>query len=367
MLLIGAVLLIQSLARLRRVDPGFRAGNLLTMKITLPQQRYEELVHRVESIPGVRSAAVTLTLPTTGWAGTPVHAAAQPPLRLNERPIAILQAVTPGYFRTLGIPLRRGRDFEKRDSASAPVVAVINENLARRFWPAYPSGEDPVGRYILAGASPAAVQIIGIVGDVRQSGLAEAAELGLYRPRTQTPALPAMFAVRTEGDPLQSVAAIRREMLAVDPHQAITSVKTMTDIVDASEGRRQSIMILLALLASTGLLLAIIGIYGVVTYSVALRRREMGIRRALGAPPGNVLRLVLGLGLRLALAGAVIGIAGALAFARVLESLLYQVSATDPVTFTGVVLLLLFAAMAASYFPARRAEHVEPMAVLRLD
>ena len=349
------------------MDPGFRTGNLLTMKITLPPPRYEELVHRVESIPGVRSAAVTLTLPTTGWAGTPVHAAAQPPLRLNERPIAILQAVTPGYFRTLSIPLRRGRDFEKRDTAAAPPVALINESLARRFWPAYPSGLDPVGQYILAGASPVAVQVIGIVGDVRQSGLAEAAELGLYRPRTQTPALPAMFAVRTEGDPLRLVTAIRREMLAIDRYQPITAVKTMADIVDASEGRRQSIMMLLASFAATGLLLAVIGIYGVVAYSVAQRRREMGIRRALGASRGNVLRMVVRQGLGLALAGAAIGIAGAFALSRVLESLLYQVSATDPLTFAGVVLFLIFVALAASYYPAHRAAQIEPMAALRTD
>lgn len=203
-LLPGAALLIESLAGLSRVQPGFEPRNLLSMEITLPQPRHRELVRRVESIPGVEAAAITLTLPMTGYAGTPVQAAGQPRLKLNERPIAILQTVTPGYFRTLDIPMRGGRDFALSDTATTPLVAIVNESLARRFWP----GQDPVGRHILIGSNPS---------------LAEDAVPGVYRPRTQTPEMPAMFAVRTGADPLRLVKAIRHELATIDANQAIQS------------------------------------------------------------------------------------------------------------------------------------------------
>lgn len=365
-LLIGAALLVESLARLHRVNPGFQPQNLLTMRITLPQARHEELVRRVESIPGVRAAAVTLTLPMTGWAGTPVHPTDQPLVKLNERPIAILQTITPGYFQTLGIPLKRGRDFASRDSQTAPLVAIINETLARRFWPSYPNGEDPVGHYILAGANPGPLQIVGIAGDVRQAGLGEQISPGIYRPRTQTPEMPAMFAVRTEGDPMRFVNAIRHEIRAIDGNQAISAVQTMEAVVDASEGQRRSILILLGLFAATGLVLAIVGIYGVVAYSAAQRTKEMGIRRALGAQQPDIIRLVMTEGLNLAIAGAALGIGGALALTRVMKGLLYEISATDPATFIAVALLSMTVALMASYIPARRASRIEPTEALKL-
>jgi predicted permease len=376
-LLIGAALLIESFARLRKVAPGFETRNLLTMQLALPPSRsgaqagnaaaLEELVQRVESLPGVRSAAVTLTLPMTGYAGTPVHLVGQPPLPLNKRPIAVLQVITPGYFRTMGIAQRRGRDLAAQDSSAAPLVVVINEAMARRFWPAYPHGEDPVGHSILAGASPDPLQIVGIVSDVRQAGLASDADAGIFRPRAQAPPMSAMFAVRTEGDPLRLVNAIRGQVMAVDRDQSITAIKTMDDVVDESEGQRKGIMILLTLFAATGLLLAIVGIYGVVAYSVAQRTREVGIRRALGAQQGDVLRLVLGHGMALVAAGAVVGLAGALAMTRVLKGLLFEVSPTSPSTFAGISLLLFIVALLASYIPARRAMQIQPAAALRAD
>jgi putative ABC transport system permease protein len=374
-LLIGAALLIESLARLRRVDPGFHAANLLTMQFALPQGRYdttpkisaffEELVQHVESVPGVRSAAVMMTLPMTGWAGTPVHLVGQPLVKLNERPIAILQCITPEYFRTLEIPLRRGREFASRDSVNAPPVAIINEALARRFWPAYPNSEDPAGHYILAGANPQPLQIVGVVANVRQSGLADDAGLGLYRPRTQTPPYSAMFAVRTEGDPLRFVNAIRSQLLAIDRYSAITAVKTMDDIIEASEGQRRSIMVLLGLFAAAGLLLAVVGIYGVISYSVAQRMKELGIRSALGARQGDILRLVLGQGLGLTLAGAALGIGGALALTRVMKGLLFGVSATDPATFAGITCCYLLSRWQQAIF--RRAGRRESIPQWRCE
>ncbi|MEO8131151.1 MAG: ABC transporter permease [Bryobacteraceae bacterium] len=375
-LLIGAALLIESLARLRQVDPGFQTASLLTMQIGLPLTRYdttqkqtaffEDLVRRVESVPGVRGAAVTLTLPMTGYAGTPVHLVGSPLLQLNERPIATLQAVTPGYFRTLAIPTRRGRDFEARDKSDTPFVAIINESLARRFWPAYPKGEDPVGHHLLAGANPEPLQIVGVVADVRQGGLADEATLGIYRPRSQTQPLPAMFAVRTTGDPLRYAYAIRSQVTAIDRDQAVTNVKSMEQVVEASEGQRQTIMILLAVFAGIGLLLAVVGIYGVIAYSVAQRTKELGIRRALGAKESDILKLVLEQALGLTIAGAVLGIAGAVALTRLLQGLLFGVSPTDSLTFGGITFLLILVALAASYVPARRAARVDPSTALRI-
>ena len=366
-LLIGAALLMESLARLRQVDPGFQPQNLLSMQIQLPQSKHDELVQRVESIPGVESAAVTLTLPMTGWAGTPVQASGAPPLALNERPIAILQSITPGYFRTLAIPLQRGRNFGPLDTPSSPLVAIISERLARRFWPLYPNGEDPVGKSIIQGSSPQELRIVGIVADIHQNGLASGADMSIYRPRAQTPNFSAMFAVRTAGDPLRFVNAIRGQVAAIDPNQTITAVKTMSDIVEGSEQQRQSILILLGSFASAGLLLAMIGIYGVIAYSVAQRAKEVGIRRSLGAQNQDILRLILAKGLALAMTGAALGVAAAVALTRLLQSLLFEISATDPATFLAVTLLLVCAALLASYLPARRAVRLEPSEVLRSE
>jgi predicted permease len=354
--------MIESLVRLRRVDPGFRPDNLLTMRIALPQPRLDELVERVESMPGVRGAAVTLTLPMTGFAATPVQAAEARLLKLNERPLAILQSVTPGYFRTMGIALNRGRDFSRRDSASAETVAIINQALARRLWA---NGEEPVGRLILAGANPNPLRVVGVVANVRQAGLSVQAEAGIYRPRAQTPEMSAMFAVRTEGDPMRYVSAIRAQVAAIDPDQTVTAVRTMAEIVDASEGRRQSIMTVLALFASAGLLLAVVGIYGMVAYAAVQRTREMAIRRALGAPTGSILRLVLRHGLKLAIAGVLAGLAGAWAVTRVLGTLLFEIGPTDPAVFAASVALAIVCSLAASYIPARRAARIEPSTVLR--
>jgi predicted permease len=374
-LLIGATLLMESLAHLYRVDPGFKPANLLTMQISLSPSRYgtdqkraafyEDLVQRVESLPGIRSAAVTLTLPLTGFARTPVQLADQPPLKLNERPLGIIQNVTPAYFRTLEIPLRRGREFTARDILGAAPVTIINESLARRFWPSYPNGQDPVGQHILIGASSDPVEIVGIVADVHQSLEADARP-GMFRPCAQIPPLSAMFAVRAEGDPLRFVNSVRSQVLAIDRDQAVSGVRTMDDVVEAEVGQRRLILMLLGLFAGAALLLTLVGIYGMIAYWVVQRTKEFGIRGALGAQQGNILWLVIGQGLSLTLGGEAIGIAGALALTRVMKALLFQVSATDPLTFVGIGLLLVLLALTATYIPARRATRIDPMAALRL-
>jgi len=374
-LLIGATLLMESLAHLNRVNPGFNPANLLTMRITLSPTRYDtdqkksaffgDLLSRVETLPGVRGAAASITLPMVGFPMTPVQPADAPPLKLNERPFGALQHITPGWFRAFEVPLRRGREFEARDRLGSAPVAMINESFARLFWPAYPNGVDPVGRYIRIGANPRPAEIVGIVADAHQA-LETDPMPAVYRPLAQYPVASAAFAVRTEGDPLRFASVIRAQVLEIDRDQPVSDVQAMDRVVEASEGQRRLIVLLLGLFACTALLLAVVGIYGAIAYSVSQRTGELGIRRALGAQQMDILLLVMGPGLGLTLAGAALGIGGALALTRVMKSLLFQVSATDPSTYAGIALLFALVALAASYIPARRAVRIDPTAALRV-
>ncbi|HYR88937.1 MAG TPA: ABC transporter permease [Terriglobia bacterium] len=373
-LLIGATLLMESLARVQRVDPGFNPTNLLTMRLSLSPLRYDtdqkkaaffdELIQRVQSLPGVRNAAVTWTLPMMGWAGRPVQLADRPPVMLNERPIAIEQSINPEYFRTLQIRLVRGREFTARDTLSAPPVLIINETMARRFWPEYPNGQDPIGQRILMGVNPQPAEIVGIVADVRQ-GLDSELRPALYRAYPQSPQPAVSFAVRTDGDPMRFVSSVRNQVLAIDPDQPISEVRTMEDMVEATLGQRRLVMRLLGLFAGVALMLAMVGMYGVIAYSVAQRTPEIGVRMALGAHPQDILRLLVRQGLFMTMSGVVLGLAGAFGLTRVLNSFLFEVSATDPRTFAGIALLFIVVALSAIYIPVRHATRIDPMAVLR--
>ncbi len=372
-LLIGATLLMESLVRLYRVDPGFQPANLLTMHISLPQARYnvatritffEELARRVGALPGVRGAAVAQALPMTTGNASPIYVAELPPVNRNEWPVARLQGITTGYFHTLEIPLRKGREFTESDGLG-PLVAIINESLARRFWPAYPRGRDPVGQHLLIGG--ATLEIVGIVADVHDASLAAGSGPEVYAPIKHDSLQAADLAVRTTGDPLGFVNAVRAQVLAIDPSQPVSAVRTMDEIIDASIGQRRLTMLLLGAFAGVALLLAVIGIYGVIAYSVAQRTQEFGIRRALGAQSSDIVRLVLKHSLGLALSGVTLGIGAAVALTRVMDSLLFHVSATDPATFAVIALLFLVVALAASYIPAHRSTRVDPMATLRIE
>jgi predicted permease len=374
-LLIGASLLLESFGRLTGVDPGFRPANLLTMQIALPMSRYdwrkqraffEELVERVQSVPGVSGVTVTRTLPMTARIATPVAVAELPAVDLKDRPPAQMQTITPGYFQTLGIALRRGRAFndtDKPDSGGTPLI--INESLARLFWPAYPRGQDPVGQHILIGNGKSGCEIVGVVADVHERGLDASAMPELYLPLADNPVQTAALVVRTKGDPHRFVNSVRAQVAAIDRDQAVSNVKTMDEMIESSVGQRRLTLVLLGSFAGTAFLLAIIGIYGVVSYSVAQRTKEMGIRRALGAQRGDILRLILGQGLGLALGGVAIGVAGAFALTRVMTTLLFHVDATDPATFVSIPLVFVAVALVASYIPARRATRIEPLIALR--
>jgi predicted permease len=377
-LLIGAALLMESVAHLRQVDPGFNPANVLTLSVSLPLSRYDtdqkktvfhtELLRRVESLPGVLGATAALSLPMTAFPGTPVQDAGKPPLKLNERPIATILNVTPGYFRTLEIRLKRGRDFTDRDIPGAQRVAIIDEGLARLLWPTYPAGQDPVGqRLLVGGVNPQPAEIVGIVADVRQNLEKNIWPGSVYVSFAQNPPSFAMLAIRTQGDPLRFIRAVREQVQAIDRDQPISAVRTMETLVEAQVGQRHLIVTLLGSFAGVALLLALIGIYGLIAYSVAQRTREVGIRRALGAQHGDILRLVVGQGFGLALAGVAAGVGGAVALTRVMKDLLFHVSATDPATFVGIALLFILVALAASYIPARRATRIDPMDALRVD
>ncbi|MGC2660428.1 MAG: ABC transporter permease, partial [Bryobacteraceae bacterium] len=359
-LLIGTALLIESVSRLRGVDVGFNPANLLTANISLSASRYgtdqkralyfQELVDRVGTSPGIRSAAAAMFLPMMGFAGTPVQDAAKPVLKLNERLIATLGVVTPGYFHTLEIPFRRGRDFTIRDKEGAQRVAIIDEAMARKFWPSYPSGQDPIGqRMWVGGVNPNPAEIVGIVANVHQSLENNGWPETVYLSFAQNPQPFGILAVRTVGKPLDSTSTVREQVTALDRDQSISEVKSMDELVDEQVGERRLLAILLGSFASMAMLLVLMGIYGIIAYSVTQRTQEMGIRRALGAQQSDILGLVVGQSFRLVVAGVGVGVVGAIGLTRLMESLLFNVSPTDPLTFALVALLFLLVALAASY------------------
>jgi putative ABC transport system permease protein len=377
MLLIGTTLLIQSLAHVYRVDPGFQPAHLLTMHIALSPKRYDtedkrnsfydQLLERVESLPGVRYAAVSLTLPLQPSAGIPVQLAAGLPMKLNERPISIIQLISPAYFRAMEIPLKRGREFTAHDNSQSPPVVIINQSLARRFWPAYPNGPDPVGQYMLVGSNHPPKEIVGVSADVHEEGKDQDPGFEIYVPNAQVPSPAVALVLRTAGDPKLLVGAVQKQVLAIDSEQPVSDVTTMDEVVEDSEGQLRLMMKLLAGFAGIATLLATIGLYGVISYSVLQRTKEIGIRQALGAQRGDVLSLFIRQGFGLSVAGIVVGIAAGLALTRVLKDMLFGVSATDPATFAGVSILFVLVALLASYIPARRAAKVDPMVALRYE
>ena len=374
-LLIAAALLLESLARVYRVDPGFQASNLLTMRLAPSPTRYNNeqklagfykaLVEQIDSLPEVTHAAITRTLPMTGYAAAPVQVTGRAEAKLNERPLATIQNITPDYFRTMKIPLRRGREFTAHDNAEAPPVVVIDESTARRFWPQYPAGPDPVGEHVLIGAHSAPLEIVGIVADIKQAGLTEEPRPGVYFSAAQRPPETAMLVIRLSGDPLTFVNVIRKQILILDQDQPVSEIASMTEVVDASQGQLRVMMTLLGTFAALATIIAVIGLYGIISYSVAQRTKEIGIRKALGAQHGNILALVIIQGLRLALSGLVLGLCGALFVTRLLHDLLFQVKATDPLTYVGIATLFVIVALLASYLPARRAASIDPLTTLR--
>jgi putative ABC transport system permease protein len=376
-LLVGTGLLLKSLARLTGIDPGFRSANLLTMQIALPTSRYndwrkqivffEKLIQQVGALPGVRGAAVARTLPMTARVATPAAVVELPHVNLRDRPQAQMQTVSPGYFQTLEIPLHRGRQFDDHDQpATGRTPLIINERFARLFWPDYPHGQDPIGKHVLIGNQQrGGWEIIGIVADVHERALSTEAIPELYLPLAYNAVATAGVVIRAQSDPRRLVNSVRAQVAAIDHDQAISNVKTMDEMIEESIGQRRVTLALLGAFAGVALMLALVGIYGVMAQSVAQRTKELAIRSALGAQSDDILRLILGEGLVLTVAGIGTGIVGALGLTRFLVSLLFHVRATDPVTFAAIGLLVIVASVAAAYIPAQRASRIDPIAELR--
>lgn len=370
-LLCGAGLLLQSFVRLIRVHPGFRPHHLLTMKIALPSGKYpkseqtsaylDRLLERLPAIPGVRSAAAATTLPLSGesdW-GTFLIAGRSSP-DWTKALAASWRGVSVDYFRTLGVPLLRGREFTSADARNQN-TAIINEAAAKKFWP----GTDPIGQKILERDRPTPLEIIGVVANTKGIGLDAEAKAEMYTvPRGLWYAF---LLLRTDEEPSRMAPMVREQVAALDRDVPVYQVATMDELLNRSVAPKRFTLFLLALFAALALGLAAVGIYGVLAFSVSRRTHEIGIRLALGAHPRDILRLIVRQGMDLVFLGIVLGIAGAVALTRLMASLLYGVSATDPATFVAVAVLLTFVAVLACYVPARRAMRVDPMAALRCD
>jgi len=374
-LLAGAGLMVRSFQSIQAVDPGFRPERVLTFDLSLPAARYKEdaqltgfydqLGARAAALPGVERAAVTSALPLSGGDILSFVIEGRPELPPEKVQDAEYSTVSPEYFDVMGIRLVSGEKFTERDRAGAPAVTLISETMARKYWP----GEDPVGKRINLG-DPARSPwrtVVGVVKDIRREALDKEPYPQMYSPIAQFPRRGLSVVARASGDPLGLVPAVRRELAGLDKDLPLSNVRTMEQVLAESVARRRFQMLLIAAFAGIGLLLAAVGIYGVISYSVAQRRHEIGVRMALGARAPDILRLVVGQGLGLALAGVGVGLLAAFALTRVMSSLLYGVSATDPVTFACVSLALLGVALLACLIPARRATKVDPMVALRYE
>ena len=380
-LLIGAGLLIRTFVSLRGVDPGFDPHNVLTFEVAPNGKQYEttakhldysqRALERIKSVPGVEAAAVTSNLPLSRWLNLTVEVEGRP----NSERSTEYRIITSEYFQVLRMKLLRGRQFDETDTASREPVVIVNESYASRVF----KDTDPIGQRLIVQRTPGnarSSQVVGVVSDLKQFGLSSPAPAAVFVPLAQVPDkvlliarqfVTMKFAIRTAVDPLTLATTVKREMLNVDPSLPVTNIQSLEQIVSLSLAQDRFNTALLGSFSAIGLVLAVIGIYGVVAYSVTQRTREIGIRMALGARAGDVLKLVVSQGLVLALIGVVIGLGGAFGLTRLMSSLLFGVTATDPITFVATSLLVTGVALAACFVPARRAARVDPMVALRYE
>lgn len=375
-LLAGAGLLGNSFVRLLRVNPGFNPKNVLTMQVFLSPVQFPEgdpkgavvlhqMLERVRAVPGVRSAGLVISLPLTGGPSTGFVISGRPAPRLGDEPSADILVIDPGYLQTMQIPLLAGREFTENDNQNSARVMIINETMARQFWP----HESPIGKRVTMKdwGPPLTGEIVGVAGDVKINGLDAAIGPAIYWPYSQFPVNFNAIVVRGDTDPLRLVSAVKSQIWSVDKNQPISKIATMEQVLSDSIAQRRLYLVLLGVFAGAALLLAAVGIYGVMSYSVSQRTHEIGIRLALGAGQIEILKLILGRGAKLALLGVATGILAATALTRLMSSLLFGVSPSDPATLVSVAVLLMLVAMAACYIPARRAMRVDPMIALRYE
>ncbi len=369
-LLIAAGLLLRSFSQLLRTDPGFDPQNLLTMNISLSTTKYakpdqqiaffNDLLQRVSQQPGIRSAAISAALPLSWKRITPVLVEGQPDVALAQRPFVDIEAISPEWFRTMRVPLRSGRQFGAEDNSTSPHVVIANESFARQYWP----GQQAVGKKITVGRGPQPSLVVGVAADIRNQGLEKNPQVQLYLPYSQLPWSDMNLLVRTEVASNETVGAIRAQVAAIDNNQPVTGIQSAEELIGRSRAEPRFTMLLLGGFSATALVMALMGVYGVLSFSVAQRRQEFGIRIALGAKRLDVLRLVMRQGLSLALMGIAAGVVAALMLTRLLESTLYRTGSHDLTTFVVAPVAFLGVAALASYLPARRAMKVNPVETL---
>jgi len=373
-LMTGAGLLMQSFSRLMKVNPGFSSDHRMTFQLNLPPNRYTEpeiqrqfyrqLIERVKRLPGVESAGVTSYLPLSGAIRfvyfCPEETVCQ---GVGKDPLTALRQVSTEYFEAVHTPLLQGRVFSERDTASSPPVAVVNQTVAEHYWP----GKNPIGKHIANSRDMIQREVVGVVSDVKFNALNIVNSEEMYLPLEQVPWAATTLIVHSQADPQALVSGVRAKIAEIDPNLPVTSTASYDSIVAASVAQPRVLSQFVGVFAGFALVLAAIGIYGVMAYSVAARRQEMGIRMSLGAEPRDIVKLVVGQGMRLALLGVAIGIAASLALTRLISTLLFGVNATDPVAFSLAAIVLAVTALAACYLPARRATRVDPIVVLRFE
>jgi putative ABC transport system permease protein len=373
-LLVGAGLLLRSFTRLLDQNPGFDPSRTMTMRLTLPGARYggegqraqflTRFFQQVDTLPGVESAGAISFLPLAGLgAATSMEIVGQPKPEKGQEPVADVRVITHRYLETMGVPLLKGRLFNEQDAAEAKGRVVINQAMAERYWP----GEDPIGKRVRIAWDALEDEVIGVVGNVKHSGLDAETRAMTYWPFARSPYGSMTITVRTSGDASRIVTSIVGLVRQLDPELVVANIKTMDEVVSNSVAQRRLTMLLLTMFAAAALLLAAVGIYGVIAYSVTERTQEIGIRMALGAQRGDVLRMVVRQALVLAIAGIVVGGVGALFLTRLMEGLLFDVKPGDPMTFAVVSSILAAVALVASYVPGRRATRVDPVIALRAE
>jgi putative ABC transport system permease protein len=378
-LLVGAGLMIRSFSRLLAVDPGFKADHVLTAFVSLPVSKYPKreeqtaffnrLLERLRNVPGVSAAGLVTDIPLYGGSSTGFDVEGHPEAAPGTRPMTDYRLINSDYFAAMGMKLVKGRPFSRSDNETAPGVVIINETMAARFF----AGEDPIGKRLdLSGDPKDLREIVGVVGDVRNYGVDAEVKPEVYVPFLQSApgylssVVSALtIVVRSSIEPAAFAVAVREQVQALDKDQPVSEIRTMEWYLADSMAQRRFNMLLLGVFAGLALVLAAVGIYGVIAYNVTQRTHEMGIRIALGARGGDILRLVFANAMVTTLAGIVIGLAAAFALTRLLQSLLYQVTATDPFVFATIPVLLLVVAVVATYIPARRAMKVDPITALR--
>lgn len=370
-LLVVAGLMIRSFLQLQHVEPGFNSKNVLTMQISLPQTRYaseqqqvtffQQLLPRIEALPNVETAAVVNSLPLSGQgAGINFQIAGAPPAAPGEQKECQYRVASPKYFQTMNIPLLKGRYFTNSDDLSTPGVAIINQAMARRYFP----NEDPIGKRVGFGGGPFWCEIVGIVGDVRHYKLAAEPQPEVYLSNFQDPWRYMTLVIRTTNNSTIT-GSVREEILAIDQDQPVYNIRAMDEVLSESVAQPRFNLWLLAIFAGVALLLAVVGIYGVMSYLVVQRTKEIGVRLALGADQKEILKMVVGQGMILTLVGIVVGLLTSFAITRAISSLLYGVTATDPITFVAVSLLMFIVAVVANLIPALKATKVDPVVALR--